>query len=78
MKDPQPIKIKIAKQTPTQEIPSTEVPTLSNTEAFLKAVEVKTTNPALLRLLKACRNNDPASSLESELKTILIEIIHEN
>lgn len=43
-------------------------------EQFLNAVERKTTDPIHLRLLKACRQGDPASAMESELRDIFAEI----
>ena len=43
-------------------------------EEFLEAVEQKTTDPIHLRLLKACRQGDPASAMESELRAIFADI----
>ena len=49
----------------------------STLERFLQAVEKRTTSSIHHRLLKACRQTNQVSALESELKTIVSEIINE-
>ncbi|MBI4226853.1 MAG: hypothetical protein HY600_01100 [Candidatus Omnitrophica bacterium] len=61
--------------TPTE--PTPLVTPQSTLEKFLQAVERKTTNPAHRRLLKACRQANPADALETELRKIIAEIINE-
>ena len=46
-------------------------------EKFLREVEQRTSDPIHHRLLKACRQADPADALETELRTILTEIVDE-
>lgn len=57
---------------------SVVAPSVSETEAFLLAIESKTSDEAHKRLLKAARGSDPLKSLESELKAIATEILYEN
>jgi hypothetical protein len=49
----------------------------SAVEQFLRAVEGKTNDPAHHRLLKACRQANPSTALEAELRAILTEISNE-
>jgi hypothetical protein len=49
----------------------------SAVEQFLRAVEDKTTNPVHHRLLKACRQANPSSALEAELRVILTALCNE-
>lgn len=49
----------------------------SAVERFLQAVEKRTTDPVHHRLLKKCRQDDPSEALETELRTILSEIVNE-
>lgn len=46
-------------------------------EEFLSAIEKKTPDPVHHRLLRACRQGDPAVALESELGKIISEIVDE-
>lgn len=55
--------------------PETSGPT--RVEGFLVAVEAKTTDSVHRRLLRACREPDPASAMETELGKIVNEILHE-
>lgn len=52
-------------------------PPQSTLEKFLRAVEQKTSSPIHHRLLKVCRQTNPAEALETELRTIVTEIIDE-
>jgi len=62
--------------TPQQTTLNTSTP--GATEVFLATVDSKTTDPVHKRLLRAARGNNPLSSLESELRAIVTEIIHAN
>ena len=53
-------------------------PSVSETEAFLLAVEAKTSDEIHKRLLKAARGVEPLKNLEAELKDIATEILYEN
>lgn len=55
--------------------PTTSGP--SRVEAFLLAVEAKTAAAVHHRLLRACREPDPGSAMETELGKVVIEILHE-
>ncbi len=55
---------------------SSIVSAVSATEAFLLAVEAKTEDMVHKRLLKAARGTDPFSSLETELRSVITEIIY--
>ena len=57
---------------------SQQAPPASRREAFLNAVEQKTTDAIHHRLLRACHSEDPASALEGELAKIILAILHEN
>jgi hypothetical protein len=59
----------------TPELQDQKVP--PRVEEFLKAVEVKTSNDIHGRLLRACRSDDPTTSMEAELKMIMEQIINE-
>lgn len=52
-------------------------PPQSTLEKFLRAVEQKTSSQIHHRLLKACRQTNPAEALETALRTIVTEIIDE-
>jgi hypothetical protein len=56
---------------------ATSPPPQSTLEAFLQAVEQKTTDHIHHRLLRACRASDPPTELEAELNKIISEILHE-
>lgn len=47
----------------------------SRVEQFIHAVERKTKDEVQLRLLRACKGNDPAKSMEDELKRIVEEVL---
>lgn len=46
-------------------------------ENFLVAVEAKTSDAVHRRLLRACRQSDPAFAMETELGKVVNEILHE-
>jgi len=50
---------------------------LPRAEEFLRAVESKTNNEFHRRILRACRSEDPKTSMETELNSIIEEILHE-
>lgn len=52
--------------------------TLPQLEEFIRAVEAKTTNTIHLRILGACRSENPKASMEAELTSIIEDILHED
>ena len=63
--------------TSAQEDPQSVAEPLPQLEAFLQAVERKTTDEVHRRLLKAARDGDPATAIEVELGKVISEILHE-
>lgn len=51
--------------------------TPSRVEEFLDAVERKTDDKVHHRILRACRQGDPTTCVEEELKKVIKEILHE-
>lgn len=49
----------------------------SRVEEFLDAVGRKTDNEIHKRILRACREGDPTTCVEEELKKVIKEILHE-
>jgi len=62
--------------TPKAEIMNDQRSTqASRHDEFLTELEASISDPVHKRLIKAYQGNDPTTSMESELKTILLEIL---